>query len=326
MEARLLNPRQIEAFRWVMLRGSVTGAAAALDISQPAVSRLVRDLEADSGLTLFERRGNHLLPTPEATLLLAEAERYATGLAALTRFAADLRARRGGRLRVAALPAMAMGFLPRFASKFLAGRERANVHLAGMPSHLVIDAVQAGQADVGLAAAPAERPGLLIESLASGAVLAVPAGNRLAQRRTVALPDLAGERVVALSEPTIFSVQTYALLADVHHDVVATTPLSGIACALVAEGFGVAIVDPFSVGDYLGRGVAAIPLQPRLNVRIALITSAHNRPSALASEFIDAFRAHVAQGAGIRRAPATRVARPPRPGPRLAPMAPSPRR
>ncbi|MBL8326132.1 MAG: LysR family transcriptional regulator [Rubrivivax sp.] len=304
----MLNPRQIEAFRWVMLRGSVTGAAAALGVSQPAISRLVRDLETDTGLTLFERRGNHLLPTPEATLLLAEAERYATGLHALTRFAADLRAHRGGRLRVAALPAMAMGFLPRFASKFIEGRERAKMHLSGMPSHLVIDAVQVGQADIGLAAAPPERPGLQIESLDSRAVLAVPSGHRLARRRSVSLPDLAGERVVALSEPTIFSVHTDTLLAGIAHDVVATTPLSGIACALVAEGLGVAIVDPFSVADYLGRGVVAVALQPRFDVRIAMITSAHHRPSALAGEFIEALRAHVSWPAA-RASSRTRSAR-----------------
>lgn len=293
----MLNPRQIEAFRWVMLRGTVTGAAAALGISQPAVSRLVRDLEVDAGLTLFERRGNHLLPTPEASLLHAEVERYATGLEALTRFAVDLRSRRGGRLRVSALPAMAMGFLPRFVAQFLDGRGLAKVHLGGMPSHLVIDAVQVGQADIGLAAAPAERPGLVIESLASRAVLAVPLRHRLARRRSVTLQDLAGERIVTLTEPTIFSGHTESLLADIHHDVVATTPLSGIACAMVAEGFGVAIVDPFSVSDYAGRGVVAIPLQPRLEVRIALITSAHHPLSALAREFIDAFRAHLVRHA-----------------------------
>lgn len=289
----MLNPRQIEAFRWVMLRGSVTGAAAALGISQPAISRLVRDLESSIGTTLFERRGNHLLPTPEATLLLAEAERYATGLEALTRFAADLGARRGGRLRVAALPAMAMGFLPRFVSGFLAGRDRAQVHLSGMPSHLVIDAVQLGQADIGLAAAPAERPGLAIESLSSRAVVALPTGHRLARRRTIAPKDLAGERVVALSEPSIFTVHTATLLADVAHEVVATTPLSGIACALVAQGLGVAIVDCFSVSDHVGRGVVGVRLAPPQDVRIALVTSAHQRPSALAGEFIGAFRSHV---------------------------------
>lgn len=76
----LLNPRQLEAFRLVMQRGSVTGAAAELRISQPAVSRFIRDLEVRSGITLFERTGNHLIPTPEAHLLLVEVERYAFGI------------------------------------------------------------------------------------------------------------------------------------------------------------------------------------------------------------------------------------------------------
>ena len=155
----LLNPRQFEAFRLVMLRGSVTGAALALKISQPAVSRLIRDLEVRSGIKLFERRGNHLLPTPEASLLLTEVERYAYGIQAISTFAEDLHKRRRGMLRVVALPAMAMGFLPRFVASFIKGRSLESVHVHGMPSHLVIEAVAAGQAEIGLAANPTRAAG-----------------------------------------------------------------------------------------------------------------------------------------------------------------------
>ena len=87
----MLNPRQLEAFHWVMMRGSATAAASAMHVTQPAVSRLIRDFELACGLALFERQGNQLLPTPEATLLLAEVERYAMGLQSVERFAADLR-------------------------------------------------------------------------------------------------------------------------------------------------------------------------------------------------------------------------------------------
>jgi DNA-binding transcriptional LysR family regulator len=96
----LLSPRQLEAFRYVMLRGSVTGAALALKVSQPAVSRHIRDLEVRSGIKLFERSGNHLLPTPEARLLLAEVERYSYGIQAVSTFAEELRKRRRGMLHV----------------------------------------------------------------------------------------------------------------------------------------------------------------------------------------------------------------------------------
>jgi DNA-binding transcriptional LysR family regulator len=292
----MLNPRQIEAFRWVMLRGSVTGAAIELGISQPAVSRLVRDLESAVGIALFERHGNHLRPTPEADLLLGEVERYATGMQAISRFAADLQSRRRGTLRVIALPAMAMGYLPRFVARFIEGRPLSNVHLHGMPSHLVIEAVGAGQADIGIAAAPVERAGLRIEPLAARAVLAVPVGHRLAARRRVKAGDLAGERVIVLAEPTIFGSRTGLLLAGVHCETVVTTPLSGIACTLVSCGAGVAIVDPFSAADFRDRGVVALRLEPPVDVRIAIVTAVQRRLPALAQEFVDAFREHVARG------------------------------
>ncbi|POO72177.1 transcriptional regulator, partial [Bacillus subtilis] len=51
-----MNFRQLEAFRAVMLTGSMTGAGHAMSISQPAVSRLIHDLEHELKLVLFQRQ------------------------------------------------------------------------------------------------------------------------------------------------------------------------------------------------------------------------------------------------------------------------------
>jgi DNA-binding transcriptional LysR family regulator len=48
-----MNQRQIEAFRLVMLRGSMTAAAEELGTSQPSISRLIAELEESTGLALF---------------------------------------------------------------------------------------------------------------------------------------------------------------------------------------------------------------------------------------------------------------------------------
>src|ERR687897_862256 len=72
---RGLNPRQIEAFRAVVLTGGVSAAASLINVTQPAVSRMIRDLQQDLGLVLFERRGTGLVPTSEALSLYAEVER-----------------------------------------------------------------------------------------------------------------------------------------------------------------------------------------------------------------------------------------------------------
>lgn len=292
-----------------MLRGSITGAAAQLKISQPAVSRLINDLEVRSGITLFERTGNHVIPTPEAHLLLVEVERYAYGIQAVSTFAQELRNRRRGMLRVAALPAMAMGFLPRFVASFIKGRSLGRVHLHGMPSHLVLDAVATGQAEIGLAAAPPERPGLKLEPFNSHAMVLMPKEHRLARRKSLSARDLASEPFVSLVEPQIFATsEIQANLADLQRNAVVTTPLSGIACSLVAAGTGIALVDPFSATDFDNRDVVTIPFEPAINIRIAIVTSAHRRLSALSQEFIEAFRAHVAAHTARRKRPQVKVA------------------
>ncbi len=290
----MLNPRQIEAFRWVMRRGSITGAARHLTISQPAVSRLISDLEVRTGLILFDRHGNSLTPTPEAEALLAEVERYATGLEAIDRFVNELRLGRRNPLRIIALPAMAMGFLPRFAARFIAERSLSNLYLHGMPSHLILDAVNAGQADIGIAAAPPQRPGLRIELLPARAVLAVPSDHRLARRRSVSARDLVGERLIRLAEPSLYEPAPIPLPKGDRFEIVATTPLSGIACSMVAAGAGIALVDPFAILDFQGHGVVGLRYEPAASLPAAIVTSEQRRLPSIAREFITALQAHVA--------------------------------
>jgi DNA-binding transcriptional LysR family regulator len=83
-----MNYRQLEAFRATMRSGSVTAAAKALFISQPSVSRLLRELEHSLGIRLFFHQKGKFSPTREAELLFEEAERSFVGLKAI-RKAAD---------------------------------------------------------------------------------------------------------------------------------------------------------------------------------------------------------------------------------------------
>src|SRR5580658_7912125 len=76
----MLTHRQVEAFRAVMLTGRVTAAAEMLRITQPAVTRLIRDLQTATHLRLFQRQGSRLLPTGEASALYLEVERSFVGL------------------------------------------------------------------------------------------------------------------------------------------------------------------------------------------------------------------------------------------------------
>src|SRR4051812_27383298 len=126
---RMLNPRQIEAFRTVIVTGGISNAARALNITQPAVSRLIQDLQYALGLTLFAKRGSRLVPTNEALSLYREVERQFVGLERIENAARNLREGRAGSLRVAALPAFNVGFLQRVVGAYLAQRPDLEIAL-----------------------------------------------------------------------------------------------------------------------------------------------------------------------------------------------------
>ncbi|GGH20855.1 transcriptional regulator [Alsobacter metallidurans] len=286
----MLNPRQIEAFRAVIVMGSVTGAAQALNVTQPAVTRLVHDFQRSLGMPLFVRRGSRLVPTEEALALYREVERQFVGLDGIARAARDIREGRVGTLRIAALPAFNVGFMPRAVGAFMAERPQLDVALYGSISSQVAEWVASGFCEVGFVQAPIESGHLDIEPLISAPAVAVlPAWHRLAARTVLRPEDFAGEQFVSLENSTQLRYRTDAVFAQarVSRHTRAETPLSMIACAMVAAGAGLSIVDPFTAAEYDGRGVAVRAFRPDVHLDISCIWSAQRSRSGIARQFVE---------------------------------------
>lgn len=295
---RPLNPRQIEAFRAVVLTGSVGAAASLINVTQPAVSRMIRDLQQHLGLVLFERRGTGLVPTSEALSLYAEVERAFVGLERIALMATELRTRRAGFLRIAALPALANGFLPRFVGRFLAERPKLDLVLSGLVSHAVLTAVAQGQSDLGLAEASIEQAGVHIERMPPAPFVAVvPQGHRLARKKQLRPRDFEGENFISLGPSTASRFRIDRVFAE--HGVTRImrieTPLSEIACSLAGAGAGVALCEPFTATEYATRGIVARPFEPRIDFEFAALYAAQRSVPPVAREFIDGFKAHVVE-------------------------------
>ncbi|WP_210202552.1 LysR substrate-binding domain-containing protein [Alsobacter soli] len=285
----MLNPRQIEAFRAVIVMGGVTAAAQALNVTQPAVTRLVHDLQRSLGLPLFVRRGSRLVPTEEAMALYREVERQFVGLDRIARAARDLREGRAGTLRVAALPAFNVGFMPRAVGEFMAERPELDVSLYGSISSQVTDWIASGFCEIGFVQMPIESAHLVIEPLVSAPAVAVlPAGHPLGAKPALMPEDFAGEQFVSLENSTQLRYRIDAVFsqARVSRRTRAETPLSMIACAMVAAGAGLSIVDPFTAAEYDGRGVVIRPFRPQIQLEVAAIWSSQRSRSGIAQQFM----------------------------------------
>ncbi|TGD98699.1 LysR substrate-binding domain-containing protein [Methylobacterium nonmethylotrophicum] len=288
-----INLRQVEAFRATMLTGSVTEAAALMGVTQPAVSRLLRDLQAVLNMPLFEKRGTGLVPTAAASALYTEVERSFVGLERIGAAAEEIRNRRTGFLRVAALPALANGYLPRLTGHFLKERPNLNLSLFGVISPIVVDWVINNQCDVGFAEVPiahAGVPSLRLPGVARVAVL--PEGHRLAGKARLEPRDFAGETFVSL---TAGSTGRHLVDQAFHRDGVRRilrieTALSEIICGLVSSGIGVSISDPFTAREFEGRGVVVRPFVPRIEFEFAAVFPPQRSPSPVALDLVEAVR------------------------------------
>lgn len=291
-----LNLRQIEAFRAVMLTGSVVGAARLMNVTQPGVSRTIGLMELRLDYALFERRGRRLVPTPEAEALYREIEHLYGSIERIAQVAQDIRFQRAGALRVATLPALAQWLVPRAITRFLSIRPNVTAFVQSLPSRQIAELVSTRQFDVGVVELPLARPAIEIEPLEPVLAVAVmPARHRLAAQPTVSLKDLDGERMVLLSQQSYVRYQmddAFSTLG-VAPNVVLETPSSSIACALVAAGAGITLVSRWTAEPFAGPDIAVRPLQETLASRYAIIFPQMTTRLLLAEAFASDLREEI---------------------------------
>ncbi|WP_269142314.1 LysR substrate-binding domain-containing protein [Sphingomonas sp. IC-11] len=273
-----MNLRQLEAFRAVMLTGSVTQAAQVMHLSQPAVSKLIADLEYAIGFRLFVRsKGSALTVTPEAGYFYHEVERSFMGVDALKRAANDIRNLSSGNLHVAALPALSFSFMPKVLSEFRREHPNVVIRLYTHGSATVRQLVANQQFDVGLATRAHEVPGVSSSVfLRSVGACVLPPGHRLAAKSIIEPQDLAGEPFISLmlGDQTRRRIDRIFEDAGIERDLVVETQYAITHCSLVTQGVGCSIVNPATAVDFLRQGLLIRPFKPRIEFEYLLYTPA----------------------------------------------------
>lgn len=250
MHSSSLDIRQLEAFAAVMSAGSVTGAARLLGRSQPAVTRLIQDLEADIGYPLFHRSGPRISPTSQGVLFHAEVERHLVGLSHLRARADAIGLEEPPTLAIAATPSLAIGVLPQALAAVAPGLLPRHLHVQALAAEDVVQSVLARSADFGVASLPLEHPGLDVHWVADApCVVAVAASDPLAGRDVVHLTDLSERCIVTLANPYRLRHRIDEALAraGVTPQRIIDVNASMTALTLVRAGLGVAIVEPATV-------------------------------------------------------------------------------
>jgi len=286
----MMTFRQLEAFRATMDCETTTQAAKVMGISQPAVSRLLAEIEHAVRLKLFDRKKGRIRPTAEAYMFYEEVKRSFTGLDRLHFAAENIRSFSSGTLRIASLPALGHAFLPRVISAFRQQYPDMSVLLSVRSSEAVKDLVVSGQFDLGFAADEISVTGVRSELFtAPEAVCVVPKNHPLATRAQIGPADLSGLPFIALASEDAARARIDAEFEKrgIRRSYVVETQYSLTICNLVRNGVGVGLVNPLTLEGLDKGGIVTIPFRPCITFRTLQIMPPHGRLSLAARAFIE---------------------------------------
>ncbi|MCW5653491.1 LysR family transcriptional regulator [Hydrogenophaga sp.] len=288
-----MNLRQIEVFRAVMTTGSTTEAARLLHVSQPGISRLVRHLELQLGVSLFERRSGRLVPTAEARELQAEIEKVYRGVQHVRDVAAHLRFGTHTTLRVLSSANTALQLVPRSIAALVGQFPAARVLFESLPTREIVKLLVSEEADVALSSAPLDHPALEIEEIGRWQLLcALPAGHALLRQRRPSLASALTGRLVVYSPeaPQSAVIEHWIQSHGVARNVAAEVRSGLAACSVAATGVAMAFVDDLSARAHRPEGLVYAAIEGAPSFPIFGVRNRHRPLSRLGKSFLEIAR------------------------------------
>lgn len=288
--------RHIEVFHAVYQTGSVTGAARALNVSQPSVSKVLGHAEDQLGFKLFERVKGRLTPTREADALYRNVNELYEQMASLDTMADNLRRGSGGQIRLGVTPTLGLGVAPNAIARFreshpdvvfdvrTLNHDEMRASLIEMecdiavtydsPRHPRLAATAIGAGELGLLYRRCDMPSaperIDFDLLQSHDWIALAADGRVAQ---TCVEEIERRR---LRLNAVVTVRTYY-----------------VAAALVARGVGVTVMDQHSARACLTAEMEFRPFVEPLSLNMYCIYLQDRPPSKMIQKFIGVLRREI---------------------------------
>ncbi|MHA7680395.1 LysR family transcriptional regulator [Cupriavidus sp. PET2-C1] len=295
--------RQLEAFAAVMTSGSVTAAGRLLGRSQPAITRLIQELESEIGFALFARSGPRVSPTERGFLLYEDVEHALVGLQQIRARAAEIAREENRSLQIAATPALAAGLLP----LALAGHQpdhatagaagpvsgaahASHIHINSASPEKVVHSVLTGAAEIGLTSLPLEHRGVTVHWIGQAAcVAAVRADDPLAALATIPLSACSGRRIVTMQNPYRLRrrLDEAFARAGVEPAALIDTNSSLNALTAVRAGLGIAVLEPVTARGVPLADIVVRPIDADIPFYFGVITPQARPASAAVLALID---------------------------------------
>ena len=311
-----MNLDHVRSFLEVIKRGSLSEAARALGVSQPAVSNQIKGLERELSTELLIRgeRGVVAL-TAAGEVFRAFAEQVVAAHEEMLQQLNHLKKEVTGELIIAASTTPGEFVLPQLLNDFKARHPQVEAKVTIADTSDVVEKVLARECDLGFIGAPIERPRLiLIPLIKDEIVLAVYPDHSFARREAIRLEELQGQRLILREEGSGTRRSLEQLLAErgeklPENNVVLVLGSTHAIIEAIQARLGIGFVSAFAVSRLQAGGqLYTVPIAGLSLTRDLFVAYEEGQLSTrLRQEFLTFARkwAHSWAGSGLQRGKAT---------------------
>ena len=281
-----VSVKQLRAFVAVAETGSFAQACEQLNISQPALSMAVKNLEDEVGGSLFLRSTRSLSLSPEGSAFLPTAQRLLRDWSDAFTDLQRLYSLQQGKLTIAAMPSFASTRLPAVLATYRQQFPNIDIAVRDIVMEELIEAVRAGRVELGVAFEPDDSEGLEFEALFTDRFVAVlPEAHLLLARSRLRIKDLLGDTVITLnrgSSTRRWTEDAFARESLSPPAIFEAFQLTTVG-AMVAAGLGVALVPALCEEQMHQLGARCKPISGRcIERRVGIIRRRRQQLSSAA--------------------------------------------
>lgn len=206
-----MNIQQLEYILAVDNYRHFETAAEKCNVTQPTLSMMIRKLEGELGIRIFDRTRQPIEPTPEGREILLRARQIVADVTMLKEFAKGLKSEVSGEIRLAIIPTLAPYLLPLFLPSFVEKYPQLRVKISELVTRDIIDALKHGDVDIGLLATPLHDSKLVEHPVFYEEFFAYTSDEKASKKKYLLPKDIDLSKLWLLEEGHCFRNQVFNL-------------------------------------------------------------------------------------------------------------------
>jgi DNA-binding transcriptional LysR family regulator len=254
----VMDSRHLETLLWVVRLGGIGVAAQHLNLTQPAVTRRIQELERELGAKVLHRRGRNVVLTSVGQTCLGSAERILSEVATM-RVAASGKAA-VGTIRVGVVESIALTWFQNFLARIEQRYPKVQMEIDVDLSNRLITKLARHQIDIALLPGPVQLPGVVRVSLGDCTMKWLGHPELCPKNREMNASDLAELPIIGMPQDanTYHSIINWFERAQVSPGLMHSCNSFSVVALLVRRGVGISLLPPDLFAADLDSGLLKI--------------------------------------------------------------------